>query len=53
MEILQSYDDDIIKDRKKVLSGWQNNLNSLVLTRVLLPWERTVAPNHWLDLNST
>lgn len=23
------------------------------VTRMLVPWERTVAPNHWWDLNST
>lgn len=43
----------MITEGKKKSSDWQNNLNGLVLTRVLLPWERTVAPNHWLDLNST
>lgn len=39
-------------EKKKVFT-WLAEQSQLVLTRMLLPWERTVAPNHWFDLNST
>lgn len=52
-QLLSCHDDIITEGKKKKVFTWLAEQSQLVLTRVLLPWERTVAPNHWLDLNST